>query len=151
MIGRKVMVLADKRDYQRGYKKHYSAYKELCGEVTVVKSRRLLLAYCVECGLKYLLLDKWHENNPKKIIEDKEDRRNGIIKTHNLDKILKELGQAGTFKFPQLETKHYDIVATESFHELCRYGIEVKAGEEAKENKFEEELLKVAKWIGEEL
>lgn len=145
------MILADKRDYQRGYRKHYNAYKVLCGENTIIKSRRLLLTYCVECGLKYLLLDKWHENNPKKIIENKDDRRYSIIRSHNLDKILKELGQTGNFKFPAIKTNHKEVISTEDFHQLCRYGIEVIHGEEAKENKFEEELLKVAEWIGEEI
>lgn len=143
------MILADKRDYQRGYKKHYCAYKTLREENSVVKSRRLLLTYCVECGLKCLLLDKWHENNPQKIIENKEDRRNGIIKSHNLEKILKELGQTGTFKFPQLQTNHHNLVTTEEFHQLCRYGVLVNSGDEIKEDSFEEELVKVAEWIGE--
>ena len=56
------------------------------------------------------MLDKWHEDNPKNIINDKDDKRNGVIKTHNLEKILKELGQTGTFRFPQIATAHRENV-----------------------------------------
>ncbi len=60
------MLIADKKDYRKGYKKHYELYKRLKSENSNVNSRRLLLIYCVECGLKYMLLDKWCENSPKK-------------------------------------------------------------------------------------
>ena len=59
------MILADKRDYKRGYTKHYNAYQILRKSNNCLKSRRLLLVYCVECGLKYKLLDKWKENNSR--------------------------------------------------------------------------------------
>lgn len=145
--GRGNMILADKRDYVNGYKKHYSAYRVLLENKGAEKSRKLLLSYSVECGLKYLLLDKWHENNPKDILENKEDRRNKIIMSHNLDKILKELGQAGTFRFPQLATKHHEIVSSEDYHQMCRYGIDVEGNDMKKEEKYEMELKRIAEWI----
>ena len=53
------MLIADKRDYRRGYEKHYQSYKRLKSQNADINSRRLLLVYSVECGLKYKLLDKW--------------------------------------------------------------------------------------------
>ena len=47
---------ADRNDYRRGYRKHYQAYKFLSKTNDCSISRRLLLVYCVECGLKYRLL-----------------------------------------------------------------------------------------------
>lgn len=47
---------ADRNDYRRGYRKHYQAYKFLSKNNDCSISRRLLLVYCVECGLKYRLL-----------------------------------------------------------------------------------------------
>lgn len=143
------MILADKRDYKSGYEKHYSAYMKLSSQNVSIHSRRLLLTYCVECGLKYLLLDKWRQINPKEIIENKEDKRNGIIKSHNLEKILKELGQLSAFNFPQMLTNHQDNITSDNFHELCRYGINVKESDKDKEKKYEEELIKIADWIEE--
>ena len=69
------MILADKRDYKQGYRKHYVTYKRLRDDNDDLNSRRLLLVYSVECGLKYLLLDKWHEENPKNILEGKDEKK----------------------------------------------------------------------------
>lgn len=77
----------------------------------------------MECGLKYKLLDKWNEENPQKILEGTDDKKIRILKSHNLERILKELGQQGNFKFPRLKTVHRDIVDAESYHQLYRYCI----------------------------
>ncbi len=45
---------ADQRDYKNAFKKHYHAYSNWQGTGSNL-SRRLILAYCVECGLKYNL------------------------------------------------------------------------------------------------
>lgn len=145
------MVLADKRDYKRGYEKHYRTFRKLKQANSDLRSRRLLLVYSVECGLKYKLLDVWRENNPKQILDNKDDWRRKIITSHNLEKILKELGQASTFVFPvAIETKHGDFITSETFHQFCRYGVEAKRKSD-KEDKYEEELIKVAEWLSEEL
>lgn len=68
------MLIADKRDYRKGYEKHYQSYKRLKGENADIYSRRLLLVYSVECGLKYKLLDKWNEQNPQKILAGIDDK-----------------------------------------------------------------------------
>lgn len=73
------MLVADKKDYRRGYKKHYQLYKRLREENSNVNSRRLLLVYSVECGLKYMLLDKWNEENPKNIIDSDDSRKKDIL------------------------------------------------------------------------
>lgn len=78
------MLIADKKDYRRGYQKHYQSYKRLNDENFDVNSRRLLLVYSVECGLKYMLLDKWNEETPKNIFESDDDRKKDILKSHNL-------------------------------------------------------------------
>lgn len=143
------MILADKKDYKQGYKKHYSAYNKLHNMNASINSKRLLLSYCVECGLKYLLLDKWHEENPKKIIENNGDSRKDVLTSHNLEKILKELIQQGTFKFPQMTTVHQDNITSDSYHQLCRYCIRVKENDKDKEIRYEDELRKIAEWIKE--
>ena len=69
------MLIADKRDYRRGYEKHYQSYKRLKSQNADINSRRLLLVYSVECVLKYKLLDKWNEENPLKILEGSDEKR----------------------------------------------------------------------------
>lgn len=143
------MLIADKRDYRKGYKKHYELYKQLKSNNSDVNSRRLLLIYSVECGLKYMLLDKWREENPQKIFESKDENKKQILKTHNLEKILKELGQQGNFKFPQLETLHKDYAGADTYHQLYRYCIKILPKEQGKEEKLEETLKNIACWIEE--
>lgn len=143
------MLVADKKDYRRGYKKHYQLYKRLKEENSNVNSRRLLLVYSVECGLKYMLLDKWNEQNPKNILDSDDSRKKDILTSHNLDKILKELGQQGNFRFPQLATVHKNVVVAETYHQLYRYCIRTQEKQQDKEEKMEETLNNVACWIEE--
>ncbi|MDE7321575.1 MAG: hypothetical protein K2N73_02395 [Lachnospiraceae bacterium] len=143
------MLVADKKDYRRGYKKHYQLYKRLREENSNVNSRRLLLVYSVECGLKYMLLDKWNEQNPKNILDSDDSRKKDILTSHNLDKILKELGQQGNFRFPQLATVHKNVVVAETYHQLYRYCIRTQEKQQDKEEKMEETLNNVACWIEE--
>ncbi len=67
------------------YKKHYELYKRLKIDNSDVNSRRLLLIYSVECGLKYMLLDKWREENPQKIFNGTDEKKKDILKSHNLE------------------------------------------------------------------
>ena len=70
MKGTAGMLIADQKDYRKGYEKHYQSYKRLKDENADINSRRLLLIYSVECGLKYKLLGKWNEKNPRKILNN---------------------------------------------------------------------------------
>lgn len=150
------MILADKRDYNNGYRKHYAAYERMSKENADIKSRRLLLIYCVECGLKYKLLNKWGMDNPKELLEkakeelDTDDRRKReVLSSHDLEKMLKELGQQGIFKFPQLKTIHNEIVSSQTYHQLYRYGIRTSENEESKEKELENSLSDILEWIKE--
>lgn len=144
------MILADRRDYKNGFKKHYVAYNLLKEKNDSVISRCLLLVYSVECGLKCLLLDKWRENSPKNILGNEDDKRNEVIKSHNIQKILITLGQS-RYRFPQMTTKHGDIINTNTYHQLHRYGIKLKDTDIDKAELYEQELLKVVDWIEKEI
>ncbi|MCC8047279.1 MAG: hypothetical protein LIP12_17625 [Clostridiales bacterium] len=143
------MLTADKRDYRRGYKKHYETYKRMRENNSDVNSRRLLLIYSVECGLKWMLLDKWREVDPRKILDGADEIRKDILTSHNLQKLIKELGQQGNFKLPQLITIHKEQVSAEMYHQLYRYCIPTQIKEDHKEDKIEETLESVAEWIEE--
>lgn len=142
------MILADKKDYKTGYQKHLSAYRYLNVSNNTILSRCLLLVYSVECGLKCMLLTKWREDNPKEILADKNDTRYPIIKSHNLQELLKELGQT-RFRFPQIKTVHKDFVSSAEYHQLCRYGIKVKESDKIRQ--YEQVLNDIIEWIGEEI
>ena len=149
MKGIQEMLIAYKRDYRRGYYNHYQSYKRLKSENADINSRRLLLIYSVECGLKYKLLDRWNEKNPQKILEGTDDKKIKMLKSHNLERILKELGQQGNFKFPRLKTAHRNIVDAETYHQLYRYCINTQERQLDKEEKIEDSLNDIACWIKE--
>lgn len=137
---------ADRNDYRRGYRKHYQAYKFLSKNNDCSISGRLLLVYCVECGLKYRLLEQLRQHSSKAIQDDK----NNKITTHELEYLLKRLGQAGTFKFPQsIKTVHGDVINDKNFHEMCRYGIQCGCKSEDDVSRFVEELEKIVNWLEE--
>lgn len=139
---------ADRNDYRRGYRKHYQAYKFLSKNNDCSISGRLLLVYCVECGLKYRLLEQLRQHSSKAIQDDK----NNKITTYDLEKLLKWLGQAGTFKFPKsIKTAHGDAINDTNFHEMCRYGIQCGCKSENDVSRFVEELEKIAKWLEEKI
>lgn len=66
-----------------------------------------------------------------------------------MEKLLKELGQLGIFKFPQLETVHKDSVLSDAYHQLYRYCISLNEKGHEKEEKLEDTLKNVACWIEE--
>lgn len=144
------MILADQKDYKNGFNKHYAAYNILKKNNDTIISRRLLLVYSVECGLKCLLLAKWRENSIQEILRNSNDERNKIIKSHKLEKLLIALGQS-RYRFPQMVTKHENSVDSETYHQLCRYGIKLQDTDIIKAELFEQELIKVANWIEKEI
>lgn len=144
------MLLADKKDYKRGYCKHKVAYEYMVKTKGNMYSRCLLLLYSVECGLKWILLDRWRIDNPKRILENKNDERREILASHNLEKILNQVNQS-RFHFPQIRTNHKDNVTSEDAHQMYRYGINVDDRDQDKLGKYEEVLSDVAEWIGEEM
>ena len=143
------MLNANRRDYRKGYEKHYRLYKNLRKENADINSRRLLLIYSVECGLKYKLLVKWYEQNIESILAGEDKRKKDIIKSHSLELLIKELGQKGNFKFPQLRTVHGNFVSSEAYHQVYRYCIGIDENAYEKEKRMEEILNDIASWIEE--
>ena len=141
--------IADKKDYKRAYLKHYMAYQKLAHTNDTVISRRLLLVYSVECGLKYKLLEKWRLLSTENIISNKKNAKSGVIGSHDLKVLLKELGQEGKFHLTQIVTVHKEIIAIKDFHQICRYGINAKDENLNKMQQNENELYKIAKWLKE--
>ncbi|KAI4451088.1 hypothetical protein C823_005637 [Eubacterium plexicaudatum ASF492] len=82
-------------------------------------------------------------------MEGTDDKKIKMLKSHNLERILKELGQQGNFKFPRLKTVHKNIVDTETYHQIYRYCINTQEKQLDKEEKIEDSLYDIACWIKE--
>lgn len=127
-----------KMEFQRSFEKHYKLYKD-CTESN--SSKKMLLFYAVECGLKSKIMYKERVHNFTKLSE--ESQKCG----HDLKKMLKILG-ISKFELGEIKTKHNDIVRCSEYNQFWRYGIDaLNADENDKVNKIESELIKVAEWI----
>lgn len=137
-------VPAHQRDYKRAYKKHYHAYSQW-GNRGSDNSKRLILIYCVECGLKFMIM---HEAKIFKT-SDAQDNLADILKSHDIFKLIRELKAAGEYRFPQFKTKHGDCVRIESYHQVCRYCIPLDDTSIPVIESYDNQLDSIAKWIGE--
>lgn len=137
-------ICADQRDFRDAFKKHYSTYKQYTGAGSSI-SRRLLLIYCVECGLKYMLMKK------EKIfrIADAQDSIQKFLYSHDIHRLLKVLHEAGPYSFPPIRTVHKDVVRVDTYHQLCRYAVRVSEADQGLIQRYDEQLREIADWLGE--
>lgn len=141
------LLVVHRRDFENSFKKHYETYNKVDTNMSVY-SKRLILFYCVECGLKCELLKHWKIEDPADIIKNQEHPKNRKLCTHNLSVIINELKMGSTFKFPVFKTNHQETIDIRTYHEFYRYGVKIKDEKDRKkEDTFEEELKKVAEWL----
>lgn len=130
-----------RREFQDGYRRHYKMYKETTGNS---KSRRLLLFYSVECGLKSLLMKDLGNNTYEEFVQccgrEKKD-----LTGHNISAMLKKLNPHSSYCLRNIHLKRGGCVPPEKFNELWRYGAETEDGDE--EEKVEKTLARIAEWI----
>lgn len=113
------MLPATQKELRSAYHKHAAAYDSFEEEKCKI-SRRLILVYCVECGLKYLIMRKEQIMR----IDDAVSELNTKLKTHDFQLLLKQLGWAGQYSFEQIHLKNGLYARPNNFHEMCRYNIE---------------------------
>lgn len=160
------MLFADLRDLKKAYNCNYASYRRLKQSTPSYDDRKaaLLLLYAVECGLKYMLIDRWRIGQGlKKMLEiylrEKENcndndlyRRAKILTSHNIEAMLIYLGQAGTFKFyNDIMTVHQDKVNSSNMHELFRYCIAVQSRSSGMLAEQIKQFEKIAEWIRSEM
>ena len=130
-----------RREFQDSYRRQYKIYKENTGNS---KSRRLLLFYSVECGLKSLLMKDLGNNTYEEFVQccgrEKKD-----LTGHNISAMLKKLNPHSSYCLRNIHLKRGGCVPPEKFNELWRYGAETEDGDE--EEKVEKTLARIAEWI----
>ena len=80
---------ADRKNYKKAFTTHADAYDKW--NIGSPYSQRLLLCYCVECGLKCLIMQ---DNNIHKISQA-DDETVKILGSHDFKVLLKKVNQAG--------------------------------------------------------
>jgi hypothetical protein len=129
---------ATKNNLKRAFQKHYELYNSLQPNHHQI-TRRLVLFYAVETGLKYHLLGIIRKSNTDEL----QMRYNNI--GHNIKRMLQEAQCGGRFKLSEFQTERSQRVDSGKFHQMWRYGI--KAQKPDDENKAENELKKIAEWL----
>ncbi len=130
-----------RREFQDSYRRHYRMYKETVGNQ---KTRRLILFYSVECGLKSLLMKDLGKNTYEEFIEccGNEKRE---LKGHNISAMMKVLNPQNDYCLRNISLKRGGSVPPKQFNELWRYGAALADKEE--EEKAEKTLVRIAEWI----
>ena len=106
---------ANCKNYKGAYKKHAYTYEKLKDGSDITK--RLILCYCVESGLKYLIMED------RRIVKTSQadEEISQILRSHDFKVLLKAIRRAGTYQFKDFQTEYGDTVNAENYHQLCRY------------------------------
>ena len=113
---------ADKKNYKKAFTIHANAYDNW--NLGSDNSRRLILCYCVECGLKCLIMD----NDNICTISQANEKTEEVLCT-------------------QFVTEYGNTVCPSEYHQLCRYNIAPKDIEDV--IKFENVLNEIKNWLKE--
>ena len=129
---------ASRHNLQKAFHKHKACYEAL--KDTHNRSRRLILFYAVETGLKAYLLDKIQKRTSDDLFSHYDYRyleNNG----HDISIMLKLAKLPGQFVLKTLRCKNDIQVAPSQYHQLWRYGLEPT--DAADENEAETTLYSV--------
>lgn len=138
-------IRADRKNYKSAFQKHVHSYDNW--EKGSDISRRLLLCYCVECGLKCLIM----QMNRIYRISQADSEIEKVLGTHDFKLLLKAVNKSGIYQFQNFRTEYAETVTAENFHQACRYCIEPGKGEMGSVNEFEKTLRDIAEWLKEEI
>ena len=141
-----MQIQAVQQDYKRAFQKHLHAYSNWNKTGSDI-SRRLILIYCVECGLKCALMKSLQI---QKVPEAQEEIAHDLA-SHDLQKLIKHLKIAGGYSFPHIQTIHGDVVTLTTYHQLCRYAIRPTKAHESYIQKYDEQLAEIADWLKEQV
>ncbi len=132
---------ANRKNYKGAYKKHAYTYEKLQDGSDITK--RLILCYCVESGLKYLIM----EDRRIVKISQADEEISKILGSHDFKVLLKALRRAGAYQFKDFQTEYGDTVNTENYHQLCRYCVNAKDMNYVYE--YDKTLNEIAEWLKE--
>ena len=136
-----------RRECQNSYRNHYRLYKTANIE-TSPKSRRLLLFYSVECGLKSLIMKNIGKNTYEELRKYSEEQGKRVH-GHDLKAMTQEVGIEHQYPLKRIRLAKEGSCAPERYNELWRYGAAIEDEEE--EIKAENTLEKIAEWIEQRL
>ncbi|MEN8217666.1 MAG: hypothetical protein ABFS56_15110 [Pseudomonadota bacterium] len=136
------------REIKRAWDQNLRAISQV-KEQSRTNAHRLLLFYAVECGLKVLILKDKRQSRTDGLSSD--------ILTHDINKLLKELGAKGDIVLSRTQmepikkngkkSKDTRTVEPKDFNQMWRG----KSNGGLSDKEIEEKLLKIVEWIKLEL
>lgn len=132
-----------RKEFQDSYRTHFKLYKNTCDSE---KTRRLILFYSVECGLKSLIMKHSGNDTYEKLEKYCDVNQKAGLKGHDIKAMLKEINPRNEFVLKNIKLKRGGgSVQPKKFNELWRYGVETANIED--EKRAENTLIKIAEWI----
>ena len=127
-------------DFRKSYIQHYRAYKET-DMMNSPDTRRLVLVYAVECGLKYWVMRKYNLRD----FESLKEFKKGIYSTHDIKELSKEVEIESKFPLKNIRLQKGGVVEAKRYHEMWRYGIQPE--DESQVTDAEKMLRGMAEWL----
>lgn len=139
------MLQANRKNYLKAYRKHFFTYCN--SDKGCDTSRRMILCYCVECGLKCLIMKN---NRINSVLQAEEEIRH-VLSSHDVRNLLNAVNQAGNYRFKDFKTEYGDNVTPKDFHQFCRYSIAAEKKEFHQVIEYENKLMEIAEWLKEKV
>lgn len=141
MANKKINVT--RREFQESYRNHYRLY---CNTSESPKTRRLILFYAVECGLKSLIMKQTGNNTYEQLEQYCQTNPGKKLAGHDIRAMIKEVNPSAEFILKNIRLKNKGgSVPPHRFNELWRYGAEVE--DCTQEDAAEKVLVKIADWL----
>lgn len=130
-------------EFRKSFQNHYTMYVNTDNGMPE-RTRRLILFYAVECGLKSLILKNIGKNTYQEMQE-----YYGLcgkkIHGHDLKEMTREVGIEAAYPLKTIKLNKDRHIKPKQYNELWRYGATVE--DEAEEKREEKTLLRIADWI----
>ena len=142
------MIRANQQDFQKSYRKHYHTYINCCDNSKISDiSRSLILVYCVESGLKYVLMKEELITSVEKARDDLQV----LLNSHDFERLLINIPKCpkSHFRFKPFKTKHGDDIRAGNYHQMLRYAI--SADNHFMLLEYNNQLREIADWIGDKV
>ena len=136
---------ATKKELKNSFKHHYLVYQKIDeNEMLNSSTKRLILFYSVESGLKYFILNKIQKNTTKEL-ENHPGYNNPD--GHDIREMMKfaGIGDHASFQLTSISSTKRGRIEPRQLHQIWRYGIEINNPDD--ENRSEKILHNVAVWL----
>ncbi|MBM6854525.1 hypothetical protein H6B11_10205 [Mediterraneibacter glycyrrhizinilyticus] len=141
MANKKINVT--RKEFQQSYWNHYKLYQNSNDSP---KTRRLILFYSVECGLKSLIMKETGNNTYNELENYCQCNGGKRLAGHDIKAMIKEVNPRNEYILKNIRLKNSGgSVPPSRYNELWRYGAEVEDLDQ--EETTEKTLIRIAEWI----